>query len=486
MGRDLMTEEKAINAPAPAPPKKIVKRSVQEEPFSLEQGPGGGNAFVIWMASIADMFTAWGTNVKQRDKQLRDWWPTESVLSGAIYTVTASNAGFRWKLTGPDLTAHRTQEILEQADMGKGWDNLIKKLSVDLYTQDNGAFIEVIRDGNSPNAPTIGIAHLEAYKCTRTGDLETPVIYEDRHGVLHKMPWYSVIPLEEFPSSIEEMHGVQYCAVTRVLRMAQIMRDIAIYRGEKVGGRFSEAIHVVGGVSQKDIDTIRDRMQEKADNRGLGRYLEPIVLASLDPQTAPSSVTLSMKSLPENFTLDDELRWYISIIALGLGRDYQDFAPLPRGGLGSGAQSEILHLKTRGKGPATFMDLITHAINTWVTPKSVTFEFDVQDIEAEIKESEAKKNRAEARAARIREGEIGPIIARQIAQDEGDLDPKYLELMGESDLTPDMLLEEGEKPGRKPTAPIEETEESLETEEPEEKARREVGPRFPFGLFQKK
>ena len=463
--------KKEIASPAPPPPQAIQRRSVTEEPLSLEQGPGAGNSFTIWMASIADTFTKWGTVVWKRDRELRDWWHTESILASAIYTVTSANAAFEWKLTGPPRTTERVQEILEMADMGRGWMSLIQKVSIDLYTQDNGAFFEIIRSANSPTAPIMGINHLESLRCARTGDMRFPVIYTDTKSARHKMPWYSIVLLEEFASPIEEMFNVQYSAVTRVLRMAQIMRDIAIYRGEKIGGRFAEAIHIVGGVKQADIEDVQKRMQENADNAGLAKYLTPLIIGSLDPQTSVSSVTLDMKALPEGFNLDEELQWYIAGIALGLGRDYQEFAPLPRGNLGSGAQSEVLHLKSRGKGPATFMELIEHAMNSFVLPRTVTFEFVKQDIDLEKREADVKKVRAEERAARIQSGEIDPVIARQMAQDAGDLDVRFLELIGEQDLTPDMMLRQGENPDEEGTV--------------DEKGRREVGPRFPFVLWKR-
>jgi len=465
--------KKAIASPAQPPPQAIQRRSVTEEPLSLEQGPGAGNSFTIWMATIADTFTAWGTSVARRDQQLRDWWHTETILAGAIYTVTSANAAFEWKLTGPPRTTERVQEILEMADKGRGWMSFIQKISIDLYTQDNGAFFEIIRSANSPSAPILGINHLEALRCTRTGDVRFPVIYTDTKSVRHKMPWYSIVLLEEFASPIEEMFNVQYCAVTRVLRMAQIMRDIAIYRGEKIGGRFAEAIHIVGGIKQSAIEDVQKRMQENADNAGLAKYLSPLIIGSLDPQASVSSVTLDMKALPEGFDLDAELQWYIAGIALGLGRDYQEFAPLPRGQLGSGAQSEVLHLKSRGKGPATFMELIEHALNSFVMPRTVTFEYVKQDIDLEKREAEVKKTRAEERKIRIESGEIDPVLARQMAQDSGDLDARFLELIGEEDLTPDMMLRQGENPN----------EEGLPTDE---KARAEVGPRFPFALWRKR
>ena len=443
-----MAKTKAVNAPAPPPPKQTLARSVERPPVSLDAGPGGGNAFVLWMASISDTFQPWGQNVWGRDRELRDFWHTESYLSGAVFACATSNAAFEWELDGPDQTVDAVHDLLNQAGMGKGWRHFAVKISTDIYTQDNGAFIEIIRERNSPSAAVIGIQHLDSGQCQRTGDLQFPVIYTDNVGTRHKMPWYSVIILEEFPSPIESMYGVQYSAVTRVLRLAQVLRDIEIYRGEKAGGRFAEAVHFVGGVQTKDLDDIQKRMEEQSDNKGLVRYLMPLVLGSLDPGTSPSVATLELKSLPENFNFDEELRWYISGLALGFGRDYQDFAPLPAGNIGTSTQSEVLHLKSRGKGPAAFMRMLEQAFNFHgVMPRTVTFRFKETDIEAEKQEAEVKKIRADERAKRIESLEIDPIVARQIARDDGDLKEDYLAMMGERDVTPDTVIEGEEKPG---------------------------------------
>src|SRR3990170_4702742 len=85
--------------------------------------------------------------------------------------------------------------------------------------------------------PAIGIAHLDAGHCMRTSDPEYPVIYTDRNGALHKLGWWQIIPLVEMPSTIEELNGIGYCALTRILRAAQILRNISVYEDEKIGGR---------------------------------------------------------------------------------------------------------------------------------------------------------------------------------------------------------------------------------------------------------
>jgi len=457
-----MTDKnKAINAPAPPPPREISRRSVQEESQVLEMGPSAGSQFVLWMASIADTFSPWGQDVALRDEQLRDFWPSESNLSGAVYTCGITNANYEWELEGPQRTVDAVHEVLNKAG-GGSWGTFVKKLSIDLYTQDNGAFIEIIRSRNNPSAPILGIDNLDSARCMRTGNLEYPVIYMDIKGERHKMPWYSIITLEEFPTPIEKMFNVQYCATTRVLRSAQILRDMAIYRGEKAGGRFSEAIHILGGVQQTVIEDLETRQKETADNQGLVRYLGPMLIASLDPQSTPSVATLNMKSLPENFSYDEELKWYISSLALGFGRDYQDFAPLPGRGIGSAREGETLHAKSRGKGPAAFMRLLEDAFNFHgVMPKTVTFRFKDQDLGEEKANADIKKTRAEEREIRIASGEINDVLARQLAVDDGDLKQEYLTLIGEGDVTPVTPVEGSEKPENPDVVPSQDIEETV-------------------------
>lgn len=431
--------DKSIRAPQPPSQRSVESRRVTG---SYPTDEVTGSNLVLWMASIADTITKWGTNVHLRDEQLRDFWPSESHLAGAVYSSSASNATFDWELEGPAKTVNAVRDILQQAELGEGWLSFITKLSIALYTNDNGAFIEIIRSRNAPDAPIEGIATLDPLLCTRTGDVEHPVIYTDRNGKRHKMPWYSVIRLNEFPSTISSMYGVGYCAVTRVMKAAQLLRDISLYRGEKVGGRFAEAIHIVSGVKNTDLDDIRKHAEEQADNANLVRYLQPLIIGSLDPQSPPASTTINLRTLPEAFDFDSELKWYIAALALGFGREYQDFAPLPGGNLGSSQQSEILHLKARSKGRALFMRLIEHAFNFYgIMPRTVTFRFKEQDILAAQQHANARMARATARKIMIESGEVTPEIARQISQDDGDLKAEYIAMMGERDITPDVIVE---------------------------------------------
>lgn len=408
-------------------PASIIDRSVTQT-----QDAGGvgivGASFLMWaMATQADGFTQWGLNPKMRDRELRAFWPTESLLASAIATISARNAAMEWKVSGSTLTAEAGQAMLNNANFGGGWQEFITQLSLDLYTTDLGAFVEFIREADRPDAPVIGIAHLDSLRCYPTGNPEFPVVYEDTKGKFHRMPWYSVVQLLEMAAPVSPAFAgfffkVQYSAVTRVLRAAQVMKSIMIYKDEKVSGRFQRAIHLISGVSERSVQDALERSALMADQRGLQRYIQPAMVASVDPNAAIKHDTMEMASLPDGWSEKESADLYILALAMGLLTDYQEFAPLPGGGLGTSAQSEVLNQKSRGKGPGLFRALISRLMNmNGALPANALFEWDEQDAEADKLDADIRNVRAEARGKRIVSGEIDDQTARDIALREGDL-----------------------------------------------------------------
>jgi hypothetical protein len=355
------------------------------------------------------------------------------------------------------------------------------KVTQDLLCQGNGAFIEIIRPAkaringksydavraqhpdseeyiwyaydrstgkvynqydhdfkiqDSPLSLPVGIAHLDTARVTRTGDPDYPVVYTDLQGGQHKMGFHQVLSLAEMPSSRKEWKGVQVSAVDRVLKLSQILRDLSTYKSEKVSGRFARAIHL----TNIDADTIQDAVKqanEDADSRGLLRYMQPIVAATLDPNARPEVATLELASLPSGFDEETTMRWYIAGLATVLGVDYGFLAPLPGSKLGTAAQAETQERQARGKSSRLFMRMLAHKFNySGVLPRSVVFKFAQTDPYEESERDRAFARRTRARSTAIKSGEITPAIARQLAADVGDLDPKYLAMMGEADISP--------------------------------------------------
>lgn len=424
--------------------EQAISRSVIQEPPNLEptRALADFGSILIWIQGQADAFVPWGPRYKERDKQLRLFLTEENIFASALGIVCSRNSAFSWHLNGPPRTLTRWQSILEAADRGRGWESLITKTTIDLSTQDAGAFWEIVRDGPLPSSTIIGINHLDSARCYHTGIPETPVIYLDRYGKYHYLKWFEVIPFAEMPSSVEGLYGVQYCALTRFLRSMQEGRSIAIRDYERTTGRTARKFHLLSGITTKQFQDAVNTAKAAADSSGLIRYMDPIVAGSVDPKATVGHVEVDLTDPPEGYKRDEYFKEYIGKLAMAFMTDYQEFSPLPGGNLGTSTQSEVLDMKNKGKGAGLFRKMITRAINYLILPQNVEFAFDDTDYAVATAEANVKKTRAQTRLIRINAGEITPQVARQIANDEGDLRQEYLALMGEQDATDNLMVED--------------------------------------------
>lgn len=432
---------------------------------------------VFYLAGVADDIPVWGTNVRGRDRALREFYKSESMLSGTVYGTAARYASFKYVLSGPARQVAIMQRILHNSEHGQGWQKLMMKAVKDELSQDNAGFIEAIRVEDSWKSPVIQLNHLDAGRCQRTGNWETPVVYTDIYGGMHKLKWYQVYDVAEYPDPDERYRGYQQCAVSRLLTGAQTMRDIAVYEREKVNGRNPSAIHLIVGIQQARIDNMMKLAQNDSEQAGYTRYQLPFMIAGLDPNAHLGHEQIDLRSLPDGWDKAESFREYIILLALAFGIDPQDIAPLQGHGLGSGGQSQILATKSRGKGPSLFMSTIEHMMNFHgIMPTNVTFHYQEQD----DAENETRTNLAwrrtqmyamlakptkstgntpvntpgAATAAGASDnaggGDGQPIlpvkIIRQMMRDNGDLKQEYLDAIGEADITPQTDLSSHVKP----------------------------------------
>lgn len=406
---------------------KLLRNTVQYIPHPEEANFG---TLMITFANTASEIEPWGANWRKRDQQLRTFYKKEPFLKSTVFNIATTRASLTWELDGPPKTVSKIHNVLNNSDFGKGWTSLMMKVATDVLVSDNGAFIEIIRSTNSKNAPVVGLAHLSSENCTRTGNPMYPVIYTNANGKIFKLPYWRVITFEEFPSPEELQHDRQICFVSRVLEGARVIRDIQTYKEEKVSGRFAKAIHLVGGVAKHEIDNAQNAANIDADNAGLTRYIQPILLAALDPTARVSHEKIELASLPDHFDEDETMKWYITLLALASGGDFQDFAPLPGGNLGTASQSDTLHRKSRVKGIRLWMKLVEHKLqHNNIIPSSVSFKYTQEDAAAEQEKVELSHRRAQLRKLQIDSGEIDSEIARRIAVDAGDLKPEYMMML---------------------------------------------------------
>lgn len=386
--------------------------------------------YIHWIATIADGIIPWGKNPQQRDQQLRAFYKTESILASTVGIIAARNAAFEWKLEGPSSTVERCHEFLQDANFGRGMVDFVTRFSVDLATQDKGAFVEIIRDGDSPDSPCIGIANLDASRCMITGNPLFPVIYTDRAGKMHKLPSYRVYHATEMPTTDEAAMNLQFCAVSRVLKYAQNHRDYVTYEGEKVGGRNQRAVHLVSGINSSEITGALKTAQDNADNVGFSRYLQPAIASSVKPDATISHVMLELASLPSGFNQAENFRQYVAIIAMAFLTDYLELAPLPGGGLGSATQSVTLDKKSKEKGAELFRKIVANMMNnSGILPRNVEFGWIDSDYENEKTAAELASTRAKARNQMLTNGEIDERSALQMALDAGDVSQEVFDYM---------------------------------------------------------
>lgn len=413
-----------------------VQQSIVDLP-SINEGNRPTGPIVFNIATQADEFIPWGYDVRGRDAQLRNFWPSETTLAGAVYTMAVRMAVLDWEIIGADPNKTRPKNtiaavtrMMNGVQYGKGWNRFMAKLMLSVYTQDNGGFIEKIRAKPRPDSPVISLAVLDPQNCIRTGDPEYPVLYTDRMGREHKLPYWSVETVEDMPSDVETMYDVQVCAVSRALRSAQIIRDIMLYKREKVSGGFARAIHLVKGITRQNIDDALKYAKEQDINRALTRYTQPTLIPTIDMEGTLQHVQIDLASLPDGFDEDVTFRWYVALLANAFGVDYQEFAPLPSGALGSGQQSEILHLKSGGKGPAMMIATLENIFNNnGILPGNVIMRFKVKDSRSDESAANARYLRGRDRSLRIDSGELDVEGARRVAVDDGDMTEDLLDEM---------------------------------------------------------
>lgn len=417
------------------------KRNGVVRPRVYDQGStngaiGGvlGDAIYMRFAVAADGSPAWGT--AGRDLWLRKFWKQEDMLASAVASTAARYAGIKWDLTGGVRTAEVVRQKLHLSEHGKGWKALIIPTVIDSLTQENGGWMEVYREGKAWDSPWTQLNHLDSARCHRTGRWEQPIDYVDDSGAIHKMNWWQVLELTDCPDPSEDARGMQLCAVSRVLRAAQIIRDIAIYNHEKISGQFNRRVTIVNGVGKNVLNEALGENRANAVNEGLLRYIQPVILPTLDHRANLSKIDIDLAALPEGWDFDIFMRWYIVQLALAFQQDPQEFAPLPGHNLGSSQQSETLHMKERNKGPNLFMSTIEHQFNfLGIIPDNVNFIYGEQDAAVDLDKQRVSLMRAQELALLVKAGILTPEIAAQILADEGRINYKYLKVMGINDLT---------------------------------------------------
>lgn len=296
---------------------------------------------------------------------------------------------------------------------------------------DNGGFFEIIGEGDKTGpieGPALGVAHLDAQRCQRTGDPEYPVLYLKPSGGRSKFHYTRVAFASDMPSAREEMFGVGFSAISRAINSAQNLLDIATFKQEKLGSRPLRGILQGRGIALEALQDALTIAGEEMDNRGFNIFSQLALLADI-PSEAQLDL-LSLTSLPDGFDEETSTRLGMFTLALAFGVPIRWIWPAAISGA-TKADAMYQHIAGLGGGIGRVLKVLTmllggdprgsrHSSGKFL-PEHLKLSFDFQDDEQDRMRSEIQGKRAQTRTANLQSGVVSVRVSRERALSDGDL-----------------------------------------------------------------
>jgi hypothetical protein len=174
--------------------------------------------------------------------------------------------------------------------------------------------------------------------------------------------------------------GIGFCAVARAVRAAQLLMALHDYDAEKLSNLPPEGVATVTGLTMEEFNDAVAMWQATRKKDNSLTFPQVLWLIGQDPSTNVSIQLQSFSQIPESFDRNTVVTQYINTLALCFGVDSREFWPISSGSLGTASESEIQHLKAKGKGSGEIITNVERHIN-FQLPEDSDFAFDTQDIE---------------------------------------------------------------------------------------------------------
>lgn len=336
-----------------------------------------------YIIATGDLVPPWWS--RTRDIELHRLVKQNNHLSGIAYAATTKlkNIPISFVPVNPSISAHVTyaerftEMVRLSSEFGAGLRKALEKFLYDYFIFDNGAFFEVLGDGPSDGpilGPAHGVRHLDSLRCTRTGDLIYPVIYETaKNHKRYKLHFTRVISMSQQTSGISTMNGIGFSAASRSFEIGQVLSDQLDYKLEKMGSRPASKIIVAKGIDTNEVIKSFMMAEELMDSLGLRRYAKTVVIGG-DPDIDVSAVDLN------NFEpFDEETGTLMAMFALAFiwGLDVRDVWPIQ----GAKSSDQVANMKARGRLPADFTADLKDQFDLKLCPSFLNTKFDFQDDE---------------------------------------------------------------------------------------------------------
>ena len=371
-----------------------------------------------------------------RDYYLSEIWHEEPILAGAIYSMSAKMTALKWRVTGRKNLAMSYAKLLSRAAYmeGFGWGGFSASTTVDFFTVDRGSFWETPRVGSRFTGKLADIGHIDSLACTLTGNTKHPMVYDSevtgqslrfRHG--------QYVHFASLPSSREKYLGIGFCAVSRALKAAHLLIGLHKYDSEKLANLPPEGVASVTGLTMDEFkDALRLWKAARKKDDSL-TFPQVLWLIGSQPNVQVTVDFVGFSQVPESFDRQTVVVQYVNTVALCFGVDSREFWPISTSTLGTAAESEIQHMKARGKGPGEYITATERAVNNEL-PEGVDFSYDTQDMEEDMIAAGVAKGWVDA---------FLPLTTAGGAAEELITKDEFMRLLADKDVIPDWMVKDG-------------------------------------------
>lgn len=406
----------------------------------------GGISFLNWVAEAGTTLPPhWSP---QRDQELRRFAKGSDHVSGAINTLRDMATAMDYQIVPRDPSVrshHRLATKFENSMknstrsrgnfVAQGWAVGYGPAVQDFYNTDNGFFMAVEGPGKKLEDPLLGqsegpllpgviprLIHLDSARCQRTQYPEFPVLYTDLGGAQFFIHHSRVIVLAGQSDPDSNLLGVGFCAVSRVVGVAQNLIDMSHYKQEKLGSRPKRALLVISGGGNRQVKAVENQLakaDEAMNNKSLRRF-SPIPIVAITKSDGEMTL-LDLNSIPDGFDERTSTELGYVVLANAFGVDTRQLA-MALGTTGqTKADAVVQHSKMQGKGPATLRQDFKAQLEAKFLPPVLKLVWIHNDDLADKAKAEIAKLRSESRQVNLQNGVTTPRVERETMLEEGTL-----------------------------------------------------------------
>ncbi len=317
---------------------------------------------------------------RARDRAMVESWKDITLLGIMMFAAQTkiANLPFRVVPKDPNIHAHSlmAQELTDQfyslSQYGEGLQEMMVSVAEDYFGTDNGAFIEVVAEGNKSDPISgipIGMRHLDSLHVTRVSDPLFPIRYMDgssKEVVFHHS---RVMSLSQMRSARREKNGIGYCAISRSIELAQRYQDVINYIRGKMGGKAFKRLLVGKNITGREL--IKAIAASTAFQQEIGGTdVDSIAVGGVDI----SVEAIDLANFSE-FSEEDATFNTMALMALAWGLEFNEAFPM----VGSKASEEVALQRSRGRLPSYFVSRFSRIATAKLVPTYLTVEIDFID-----------------------------------------------------------------------------------------------------------